>query len=74
FPSGPGHYDRGLLLSGINRYAGLCITFIARRPFYCQMASELITVWPVITRSRWGYWVISFHENTQLASEGLLRQ
>ncbi|WP_206746459.1 hypothetical protein, partial [Escherichia coli] len=42
--------------------------------FYCQMASELITVWPVITRSRWGYWVISFHENTQLTSGGLLRQ
>ncbi|HFV0894563.1 TPA: hypothetical protein ACH7Y6_005564, partial [Escherichia coli] len=59
---------------GTTDMPGLYITSVVRKPFCCKMASEWFTVWSVITQSRWGYWPFSSHENTLLASKGLLRQ
>ncbi|WP_248793570.1 hypothetical protein, partial [Escherichia coli] len=73
-PSGPGHHDRGFLLSGSNRYAGLYITFIAEGSFAAKWHLNRSQSGRLLPDPDGGYWMISFHKNTQLASEGLLRQ
>ncbi|BCL07025.1 TPA: septum formation initiator [Klebsiella pneumoniae] len=50
------------------------ITFIAEGSFAAKWHLNRSQIGRLLPDPDGGYWVISFHKNTQLASEGLLRQ